>query len=71
MIDRMTAACIWMKIWKDENGQDLVEYALAVALIGFAAVVGMETLANGINNAFNNIANTLETYLPGAAAPGS
>jgi pilus assembly protein Flp/PilA len=65
-MNRLTAAYIWLKIWKDENGQDLVEYALAVALIAFAAVVGMETLAKGINNAFNNIANTLETYLPGA-----
>ena len=48
---------------KDERGQDLVEYALAVALIAFAAVTGMEDLANGLNNAFNSIANTLDTYL--------
>lgn len=66
MNDRLTALYIWLKQLKDENGQDLVEYALAVALIAFAAVVGMETLANGINNAFNNISNTLETYLPGS-----
>lgn len=66
MNDRLTALYVWFKQLKDENGQDLVEYALAVALIAFAAVVGMETLANGINNAFNNISNTLETYLPGA-----
>ncbi len=66
MNDRLTALYVWFKQLKDENGQDLVEYALAVALIAFAAVVGMETLANGINNAFNNISNTLETYLPGS-----
>jgi pilus assembly protein Flp/PilA len=34
-----------------EEGQDLVEYALVVALIGFAAVAGMGTLANDINSA--------------------
>lgn len=66
MNDRLTALYVWFKQLKDENGQDLVEYALAVALIAFAAVVGMETLANGINNAFNNISNTLEAYLPGS-----
>jgi pilus assembly protein Flp/PilA len=66
MNDRLIALHVWFKRLKDENGQDLVEYALAVALIAFAAVVGMETLANGINNAFNNISNTLETYLPAA-----
>jgi pilus assembly protein Flp/PilA len=38
-----------------EDGQDLVEYALVVALIAFAAIAGMNTLAGDINNAFNNI----------------
>jgi pilus assembly protein Flp/PilA len=44
---------------KDEEGQDLIEYALVVALIAFAAVTGMSTLANGINTAFGNIATKL------------
>lgn len=42
-----------------EEGQDLVEYALVVALIAFAAIVGMKTLANDINNAFSSIGSTL------------
>jgi pilus assembly protein Flp/PilA len=37
---------------KDENGQDLIEYALVVSLIAFAAVAGMNTLASDINSAF-------------------
>lgn len=48
---------------KDEKGQDLVEYALIVALIAFAAIVGMNDLANGINSAFNSIAVTVNQYL--------
>ena len=44
-----------------EEGQDLVEYALVVALIGFAAVAGMGTLANDINSAFSNIGTALTT----------
>jgi pilus assembly protein Flp/PilA len=44
-----------------EEGQDLVEYALVVALIGFAAVAGMGTLANDINSAFSNIGASLLT----------
>ncbi len=44
-----------------QEGQDLVEYALVVALIGFAAVAGMGTLANDINSAFSNIGSTLVT----------
>jgi pilus assembly protein Flp/PilA len=44
---------------KQESGQDLIEYALVVALIAFAATAGMGTLANGINTAFSNMATTL------------
>jgi pilus assembly protein Flp/PilA len=42
-----------------EEGQDLVEYALVVALIAFGAIAGMTQLAKGINNAFSSIATTL------------
>jgi len=42
-----------------EEGQDLIEYALVVALIAFAATAGMKSLATGINTAFGGIANTL------------
>ena len=39
-----------------EEGQDLVEYALVVALIAFGAITGMGALATGLNNAFSQIA---------------
>jgi len=42
-----------------EEGQDLVEYALVVALIALAATAGMHTLATDINNAFTSVGNTL------------
>lgn len=44
---------------ENEEGQDLIEYALVVALIAFAAVTGMGSLANSINNAFVAIGTTL------------
>ena len=42
-----------------EEGQDLVEYALVVALIAFGATSGMGKLASGINTAFSNISSQL------------
>ena len=48
---------------KKEDGQDLVEYALVVALVAFAATAGMTKLATGINLAFSNIAATLNSYI--------
>jgi len=46
---------------KEECGQDLVEYALVVALIALAATVGMKDLAGGIKNAFNSVSTVLAT----------
>ena len=46
----------------NQDGQDLVEYALVVALIAFAATAGMSTLAGDINSAFTSIGGTLTSY---------
>ena len=43
----------------DEKGQDLIEYALVVALIAFAAVAGMNTVATDINLAFSKIGSKM------------
>ncbi len=51
-----------IQILLNDNGQDLIEYALVVALIAFAATVGMKSLATSINTAFANIGSTLTTY---------
>jgi pilus assembly protein Flp/PilA len=42
-----------------EEGQDLIEYALVVSLIAFAAVISMKGLATDINAAFVNIGTQL------------
>lgn len=50
---------IRMNLLRKEDGQDLIEYALVVSLIAFAAVAGMQTLANNINAAFIAIGDKL------------
>lgn len=46
-----------------EEGQDLVEYALVVALIAFGAITGMQFLASGLNQAFSDIATVLTSNI--------
>jgi len=46
-----------------EEGQDLVEYALVVALIAFGATAGMQSLASGLNAAFQGISTILGSYI--------
>lgn len=42
-----------------EDGQDLVEYALLLALLAFAATAGMNTLASDINSCFTAVGSKL------------
>ncbi len=46
-----------------EEGQDLVEYALVIALMALGAVAGMKTLTTGINNEFGTVSSTLGSAL--------
>ena len=48
---------------RDESGQDLIEYALVVALIAFAATAGMGTVATGINDSFSKISSKLASAI--------
>lgn len=42
------------------QGQDLVEYALVVALIGLGGFVGIESLARGILAFFQGVISTID-----------
>jgi pilus assembly protein Flp/PilA len=55
----VTIKCLTMR----EEGQDLIEYALIIALIAFAATVGMSSLASGINSAFGSISDKLTSAI--------
>lgn len=44
---------------RDEDGQDLIEYALVAALIGLAAVAAMSTLGSDIKGIFNSVGTQL------------
>jgi pilus assembly protein Flp/PilA len=57
---------LYMKLYfliGSEEGQDLVEYALVVALIAFGATAGMKALATGLGTAFSGISTKLGSYV--------
>ncbi len=49
------------RLWMEEEGQDLVEYGLTVALVALAATAGMNSLATAINTTFSKIGSTLSS----------
>ena len=51
------------KFWKDENGQDLVEYALAAGMVAVAAVAAMPELSASMNTIFSKIGSIVESAM--------
>lgn len=64
----MRKAAHLLHLLRDEAGQDLIEYALACALIALAATAGMRALAADINQAFTSIGSELMTYTSGSGS---
>ncbi len=50
---------ILKKLWVEQEGQDLTEYALLVVLLALAAVIGMNSLATAINGVFTSAGSNL------------
>lgn len=70
MNDLMLRMYFQMKTWMaGEDGQDLVEYALVVALIAFGAIAAMGKLSQELNSAFEQISGTLSSSLA-SSTPG-
>jgi pilus assembly protein Flp/PilA len=50
-----------VSLWKDQEGQDLTEYALLLVLLSLAAIATLGTLASAINSVFNTAAGNLSS----------
>ena len=46
---------------REEEGQDLVEYALLLVFLALAAIAVLPTLGKAVNNVFSQSASTLST----------
>ena len=64
MNDLLLKAYVKLQVlMSSDEGQDLVEYALVVALIAFGAVTAMKGLGTEINKAFSTISSDLNSSL--------
>lgn len=43
------------RLIRDDEGQDLIEYAFLALFVAFAVTVGLQAIAVGINSGFSNI----------------
>jgi Flp pilus assembly pilin Flp len=49
------------RLWQEDKGQDLTEYAMLLALIALGAITSMGILAKTINNVFSNASSSVAT----------
>jgi pilus assembly protein Flp/PilA len=50
---------VLMRLWKEEEGQDLIEYALLVALIGLVVAAAIPALATAITGVYTRAETAL------------
>ena len=50
---------VFMRLWKEEEGQDLIEYALLIVLMSLAAIGSIGGLATAVNGVFATAATKL------------
>jgi Flp pilus assembly pilin Flp len=58
---------LFIRLVRDEQGQDLIEYALLATFVSLVAIVGATALGKALNNWYNAVA----TNVNGAAAGAS
>ena len=56
---KMKNLILKLKIWKDQNGQDLIEYALMAGFVAVAAGAIMPGVATSISTIFSKVASVM------------
>jgi pilus assembly protein Flp/PilA len=56
-----------VRFLRDDDGQDLIEYALLAGFISLVAVVAITNVGKGVNGVYNNI-NSQVAAIPGASS---
>jgi Flp pilus assembly pilin Flp len=48
------------KLWNDQNGQDIAEYAVMLAVILVIVVGTIRLIGSNANNVFSNVASSIQ-----------
>ena len=55
----MKTLLLQLKVWKDQRGQDLIEYALMAGFVAVAAGAIMPGVATSLSQIFSKVASVL------------
>ena len=51
---------VWQDLWKDEQGQDIAEYAVMLAVILVIVVGTIRLIGSNANNVFSNVGSSIQ-----------
>jgi pilus assembly protein Flp/PilA len=52
------------RLWKEEEGQDLIEYGLLLVLVALLAIASLKVIGSAVSDIFSNAAANLSTITP-------
>ena len=56
---RIASIIIQARIWREERGQDLIEYALMAGFVAVAAGAAMPSVASSISTIFSEVTSVM------------
>ena len=55
----MTLQNLFIRLFRDEQGQDLIEYALLATFVSLVAIGGATLLGTALNNWYSQVSNNV------------
>ena len=59
---------LMLSLVRDEEGQDLIEYALLATFVSLVAIAGATLLGTALNNWYDAVSDRVDTAATGAAS---
>jgi pilus assembly protein Flp/PilA len=57
-----------LRLLRDEEGQDLIEYALLATFVSLVAITGATLLGNALNNWYTSVSDRVDSAAAGAGS---
>lgn len=51
----------WEALWREEDGQDLTEYALILVLISLVAIIAMKSIGSTLHTVYSNKSSNMQS----------
>ena len=66
--EKLMSTSLFTALWREEDGQDLVEYSLLLAFIALGAVAILSSTSKSLNSLWSTISSTLASAAASAAS---